>query len=162
MAKPLSILMVCLGNICRSPTAEGVLRAHLAAEGLLPRVRLDSAGTSGMHAGSPPDSRSIACAKRHGVDLSTLRARPLQEDDFFTFDVILCADHSVLQDTKRRQPPSSTAQVELLLAWTGQGEHPVPDPYYGDHDDFEHSFQLIEQACKRIVARLQQADHAPA
>ena len=162
MAKPLAILMVCLGNICRSPTAEGILHAHLAAEGLLDQVMLDSAGTSGMHEGSPPDTRSIACAKQYGVDISTLRARPLRENDFFVFDVILCADQSVLQETKRRQPQASSAQVALLLAWAGQGEKPVPDPYYGDQRDFEHTYSLIDQACKTIVTRLQQAQRSPA
>ena len=95
MTKPFSILMVCLGNICRSPTAEGVLRLQLEQAGLGGQVRVDSVGTGDSHVGQAPDSRAIACANKHGVDISTLRARRLTLEDFDAFDVLLCADRSV-------------------------------------------------------------------
>ncbi len=156
MARPFSILMLCLGNICRSPTAEGVLRARLQAAGLDGRVHVDSAGTGDSHLGQAPDPRAIACAAEHGVDISMLRARRLALEDFDAFDLILCADRTILHEARIRKPRTSHAQVELLLDWAGQGKKDVPDPYYGTVRDFEHAFRLIDAAAQGIVERVRQ------
>ena len=156
MTKPFSILMVCLGNICRSPTAEGVLRARLAQAGLADLVHVDSVGTGDSHVGQAPDSRAIACANKHGVDISMLRARRLTLEDFDAFDVLLCADRTILHDARIRKPRTSHAQVELLLEWAGMGKKDVPDPYYGSARDFEHAFKLIENAATAIVERVRE------
>ncbi|MCR6496433.1 low molecular weight phosphotyrosine protein phosphatase [Thermomonas sp. S9] len=156
MARPFSILMLCLGNICRSPTAEGVLRARLQAAGLDGRVHVDSAGTGDSHLGQAPDPRAIACAAGHGVDISMLRARRLALEDFDAFDLILCADRTILHEARIRKPRTSHAQVELLLEWAGLGNKDVPDPYYGTARDFEHAFRLIEAAAQGIVERVRQ------
>ena len=146
VTRPFSILMVCLGNICRSPTAEGVLRVQLEQAGLSAQARVDSVGTGDSHVGQPPDSRAIACANKHGVDISMLRARRLTLEDFDAFDVLLCADRTILHDARIRKPRTSHAQVELLLDWAGLGKKDVPDPYYGSARDFEHAYKLIDNA----------------
>lgn len=156
MARPIGILMVCLGNICRSPTAEGVLRARLEEAGLGTRARVDSAGTGSSHVGQPPDERAIACAARHGIDIAALRARRLALEDFDAFDIILCADRTILHEARMRKPRTSHAQVELLLEWGGVGKKDVPDPYYGSARDFEHAFKLIDAAAQGIVERVRQ------
>lgn len=156
MARPIGILMVCLGNICRSPTAEGMLRARLEQAGLGERARVDSAATGSSHIGHAPDERAIACAAKHGIDLSALRARRLVPEDFGEFDVILCADRTILHDACLRKPHASRAQVELLLEWSGVGRKDVPDPYYGGARDFEHAFTLVDAAAQGIVERVRQ------
>ena len=156
MARPIGILMVCLGNICRSPTAEGALRARLEEAGLADRVRVDSAATGDSHLGHPPDERAIACAARHGIDIATQRARRLAAADFDDFDVILCADRTILHDARIRKPRTSHAQVELLLDWSGVGRKDVPDPYYGSTRDFEQAFKLVDAAALGIVERVRQ------
>ena len=156
MARPIGILMVCLGNICRSPTAEGVLRARLEEAGLGTRARVDSAGTGSSHVGQPPDERAIACAARHGIDIAALRARRLALEDFDAFDIILCADRTILHEARMRKPRTSHAQVALLLEWGGVGKKDVPDPYYGSARDFEHAFKLIDAAAQGIVERVRQ------
>lgn len=157
MARPIGILMVCLGNICRSPTAEGVLRARLQQAGLDERARVDSAATGNSHVGHAPDERAIACAARHGIDISTQRARRLALEDFDEFDVILCADRTILHDARIRKPRTAHAQVELLLDWGGLGKKDVPDPYTGSSRDFEHAFKLIDAAASGIVERVRQS-----
>ena len=156
MARATGILMVCLGNICRSPTAEGVLRLRLEEAGLSSRARVDSAATGSSHIGHPPDERAIACAAKHGVDISALRARRLALEDFDEFDTILCADRTILHDARMRKPRTSHAQVELLLEWSGVGKKDVPDPYYGNARDFEHAFKLVDAAAQGIVERVRQ------
>jgi len=159
MTRPFSILMVCLGNICRSPTAEGVLRAHLTAAGLDKRVRVDSVGTGDSHVGCAPDPRAIECAQRHDIDIAGLRARRLQYEDFDEFDLILCADRTILHEARVRKPRTAHADVELLLDWAGVGNKDVPDPYYGSARDFERAFRLIDAAAAGIVARLSEGRH---
>ncbi|MDE2407484.1 MAG: low molecular weight phosphotyrosine protein phosphatase [Xanthomonadaceae bacterium] len=154
--RPYSILMVCLGNICRSPTAEGVLRLRLQQASLAGQVRVDSVGTGDSHVGQPPDSRATACAARHGVDISMLRARRLALEDFDGFDLLLCADRTILHDARVRKPRTSHAQVELLLEWAGLGKKDVPDPYYGSDRDFEQAFKLIDNAAAGVVERVRQ------
>jgi protein-tyrosine phosphatase len=156
MARPTGILMVCLGNICRSPTAEGVLRARLEQAGLGERARVDSAATGSSHIGHAPDERAIACAAKHGIDISALRARRLVAEDFDEFDTILCADRTILHDARMRKPRTSHAQVELLLEWSGVGKKDVPDPYYGSTRDFEQAFKLVDAAAQGIVERVRQ------
>ncbi|AKC85504.1 low molecular weight protein-tyrosine-phosphatase [Pseudoxanthomonas suwonensis] len=149
------LLVVCLGNICRSPLAEGALRARIEASPLAGRVQVDSAGTGGWHAGEPPDRRAIACARGHGVDIAALRARQLRSRDFADFDWLLCADADNLRDVRRLAPPPARERVALLLDWAGTvpaGE--VPDPYYGHSDHFEEVWQLVDTAAQAVVARL--------
>lgn len=156
--------MVCLGNICRSPLAEGALRARLA-QARLDWVQVDSAGTGGWHAGEPPDRRSIAIAAEMGVDIRDQRARKLRLADFEDFDWILCADRSVLRDVctaipNRAAPVGATAGTALLLEWAGleraeQGiGADIPDPYTGTEDDFRHVWRLVDAAAERIVRRI--------
>jgi len=155
MAEPLRLLVVCLGNICRSPLAEGVLRQRLEEARLGHRVELDSAGTGGWHAGQPPDHRTIANAARHGVDLASLRARQLRSADYREFDWLLCADRSNLADVRERAPAGATARSALLLEWAGLGQGAeVPDPYTGGPEEFEHVWNLVDGAARAIVARL--------
>lgn len=148
--------MVCLGNICRSPMAEGVLRARLQEAGLQDRVRVDSAATGRSHIDCPPDERAIACALKHGVDISAQRARALSSEDFDAFDFILCADRTILHDARMRKPRTSHTGVELLLEWSGVGKKDIPDPYYGDPRDFERAFKLVDAAALGVVERVRQ------
>ncbi|MBO9717154.1 MAG: low molecular weight phosphotyrosine protein phosphatase [Pseudoxanthomonas sp.] len=155
MAASTRLLVVCLGNICRSPMAEGALRARIEASPLAGRIEVDSAGTGGWHAGEPPDRRAIACARGHGVDIGGLRARQLRVDDFQAFDWLLCADADNLHDARRLAPPGLAARAVLLLDWAGTvagGE--VPDPYYGGRDHFEDVWRLVDTAAQAVVARL--------
>ena len=149
------LLVVCLGNICRSPMAEGALRARLAAAGLADRVQVDSAGLGNWHSGHPPDRRAIACAARHGVDISGLRARQLVDADYTEFDVLLCADADVLYTVRAHAPEGATAATELLLTWCGLGGNAqIPDPYTLNVAAFEHAWELVDAAAAAIVARL--------
>ena len=156
MSRPIGILMVCLGNICRSPMAEGVLRTRLEEAGLGSRVRVDSAATGSSHVGHPPDERAIACAARNGVDISAQRARRLALEDFDEFDVILCADRTILHDARIRKPRTAHAQVELMLEWSGAGKKDVPDPYYGSQRDFDQAWKLVDKVAAGVVERVRQ------
>jgi len=148
------LLMVCLGNICRSPLAEGAALAHLQRHGL-DWVEVDSAGTGGWHAGEPPDPRSVAVAAGFGVDIRRQRARKLRAADFASFDWLLCADRSVLRDVRAIAPAGASAQSALLLEWAGLGAgEEIPDPYTGSADDFRHVWSLVDRAAAGIVARL--------
>lgn len=151
----MKLLVVCLGNICRSPMAEGALRARLEASPLAGRVQVDSAGTGDWHVGQPPDPRAIACAAGHGVDISGLRARQLRPQDFQTFDWVLCADDANLRDAGRLGGVGAHERLALYLPWSGgQGVRAIPDPYTGGHDHFEQVWSLVDDAAKRAVARL--------
>ncbi len=151
----MNLLVVCLGNICRSPMAEGALRARLASSPLAGRVQVDSAGTGGWHAGEPPDRRAIACARGHGVDISGQRARQLSAADFDAFDWILCADRANLRDVLRLAPADRRDRVALLLEWAGIAPgSDVPDPYTGGPEDFQQVWRLVDSAAQAVVARL--------
>ncbi|WP_369038527.1 low molecular weight protein-tyrosine-phosphatase [Stenotrophomonas maltophilia] len=151
----MKLLLVCLGNICRSPMAEGALRARLEASALAGRVQIDSAGTGDWHVGQPPDRRAVACAAGHGVDIAGLRARQLQATDFERFDWILCADEANLRDAGRLATAAQRGRLALYLPWSGgQGGQAIPDPYTGGRDHFEQVWSLVDAAAERAVARL--------
>ena len=151
----MKLLVVCLGNICRSPMAEGALRARLEASPLAGRVEVDSAGTGGWHAGESPDRRAIACARGHGVDIAKQRARQLSARDFDTFDWLLCADRANLRDVLQIAPATRRDRVALLLEWAGmQAGSEVPDPYTGGPEDFQRVWRLVDYAAQAVVARL--------
>ena len=153
----LRVLMVCSGNICRSPTAEEVLRAKLHRAGLGDRVAVDSAGTQGLHAKEPPDPRAQAHAKRRGYDLSKLRARKVAPEDFLRFHRIYAMDGGHLSWLQDKSPPDARSRVALLMTHAARrvAADEVPDPYYGSDRDFERVLDLVEDACEGLVRDLQ-------
>lgn len=158
MAKRLpAILFVCLGNICRSPLAEGALRHEVARRGL--GWTIDSAGTGGWHAGDAPDARAIAVAARHGVDISGLRGRQVRSDDFTRFDLILAMDHDNLAGIHAIAPPHDHAEIRLALDLVdrreGQG---VADPYYGDARGFDATWADAQAIARGVLRRFGVAD----
>ncbi|MGV8959248.1 MAG: low molecular weight protein-tyrosine-phosphatase [Stenotrophomonas sp.] len=154
----MKLLMVCLGNICRSPMAEGALRARIEQSAMAGRVQVDSAGTSDWHIGRAPDPRAIACARGHGVDIAGLRARQLQVEDFVRFDRVFCADQANLQDALPLAGGAGGQRLALWLPWAGiEGDGSIPDPYYGGPEDFEHTWALVDAAAQATVLRLMQA-----
>ncbi len=150
------ILFVCMGNICRSPLAEGIARGLAQQQGLASRLAFDSAGTHGhLHSGSSPDARAQRVAARHGYDLSKQRARQVIDADFERFDRILVMDSANLAELKRRCPPDSQAKLALFLDYADAlVEKDVPDPYYGTEDGFERVLELCEQAVRGLLSRL--------
>ena len=151
----MKVLFVCLGNICRSPTAEGVLRHLLASEAPQLKVEIDSAGTGNYHAGEPPDQRSQRAAKRRGIDLSGLRARQAVAEDFARFDRILAMDNENLRALEALRPKTSKAELRLFLDYAEHaGSREVPDPYGGDRDDFERVLDLITLGARGLIADL--------
>lgn len=149
----LRILFVCMGNICRSPTAEGILRAKLDAAGLAEGVQLDSAGTGDWHVGKAPDSRAIQAAAGRGYAIGDLRARQVAKDDFQRFDLILAMDQDNLAWLEQLRPDGG-AVPELFLARQGLAVDEVPDPYYGGAAGFERVLDLLEGACDGLVAEV--------
>ena len=153
MSKP-AILLVCLGNICRSPMAEGAFRAAATEAGL--DCTIDSCGTADYHVGKSPDPRAIAEAAQHGIDISHLAARQLADEDFKRFDRIYAMDHQNLRDIEARRPLGSQADVALLLdAVAGREGASVADPYYGGEEDFEATWDDVTTAASAIVGNLQ-------
>ncbi len=149
------ILFVCMGNICRSPTAEGVARTVAARQGLQAHFEFDSAGTHGYHIGEPPDARACQAAARRGYDLSVLRARQVNSYDFVRFDSILAMDRENLALLKRACPAAHQAKLGLFLDFSGRYvEDEVPDPYYGGPEGFEHVLDLVEDAAAGLIIRL--------
>jgi protein-tyrosine phosphatase len=143
---PMNILMVCLGNICRSPLAEGILRTKLTTD-----FYIDSAGTGGWHAGQSPDVRSIETARNYGIDISHQKARKFSVSDFDTFDHIFVMDQSNYKDVLQLAPDAvSKSKVALILGPSKE----VPDPYYGGQDGFEKVYHLLDQACEEIAKNL--------
>ena len=145
------ILMVCLGNICRSPLAEGIMRAKLSKDFIV-----DSAGTGGWHAGELPDKRSISTAKNRGLDITSQRARQLKISDFDTFDYIYVMDNSNYKDVMALAPnDEAKSKVKLILNELFPNENvDVPDPYYGGQDGFENVFDMLNEACDVIAGKL--------
>lgn len=155
--EPYRVLMVCMGNICRSPTAEGVLRRMLLAARLADEVEVDSAGTFGGHVGSPPDPRAQDHAQARGYDLSALRARQIAVRDFERFDLILAMDQDNCDRVLRLRPNvAPRGEVRLLLEFGRDPQRPaeVPDPYYGGAESFEQVLDLVEDACRGLVDEL--------
>jgi protein-tyrosine phosphatase len=151
------VLFVCLGNICRSPTAEGVLRHLAAKEAPQLALEIDSAGTADYHLGAPPDPRSQHAALRSGIDISGLRARQIAEDDFARFDLILAMDGANLRELQAMQPRNSRAAVKLFLEYAPDlGLRDVPDPYYRDAAAFEEVLDLTTAASRGLLAALQE------
>ena len=147
-----SVLFVCLGNICRSPMAEGALRAAAVKAGI--EVKVDSVGTANYHIGEGPDPRAIATAARHGIDIAGLLGRQLSEADFDRFTHIFAMDKANMAGIKARAPRHSTAQIALLLdILPGRKDEPVPDPYYGDDEDFLACWETINEAVAALVRR---------
>ena len=151
------VLFLCLGNICRSPTAEAVLRRIAEEVGL--DLAIDSCGTGDWHTGEPPDRRAIAAAARRGYDLTPLRARQLRPEDFTRFDLILAMDRSNLRGAEARRPDGAGARVELFLSLMdekgpGAKSMDVPDPWYTG--DFDGTLDLIEAGCRALIRRLTQ------
>ena len=152
------VLMVCMGNICRSPTAEGVLRHKLQAAGLAAVVEVDSAGThADWHAGEPPDPRAIRHAERRGYDLRKLRARKVRADDFERFDLIVGMDDDNLFLLEEMAPAAQRGKVVRLMDYRlRQSDREVPDPYKGTAADFERVLDLVEDACEGLVQSLRE------
>ena len=150
-----AVLFVCMGNICRSPTAEGVFRVLAERAGWARRLRIDSAGTHDYHVGEPPDPRAIASAERRGYDIRKLRARQIAPRDFSRFDWILAMDQGNLRRLKELQPKDFGGEIGLLLDVAPiVGLRDVPDPYYGGPDAFERMLDLVEPAAEALLARL--------
>jgi protein-tyrosine phosphatase len=150
------VLFVCLGNICRSPTAEGVFRHLLRQEAPQLQVEIDSAGTAGYHTGDSPDLRSQRAALRRGIDLSGLRARQIEPADFADFDLILAMDRANLLELEGMRPAHSRAAVRLFLEYAPQlNRLEVPDPYYGGASGFEEVLDLSAAASRGLIAALQ-------
>lgn len=151
----LSVLFVCLGNICRSPIAEGAFRKAADDAGL--NVRIDSAGTAAYHIGEPPDPRAIAVAQRQGVNISDLRGRQLTDQDFHTFTHIFALDTANLAGIEARGPRHHTADIGLLLdVFDDPKGASVADPYYGDESDFEECWDQVSAATQRLAQKLKQ------
>jgi protein-tyrosine phosphatase len=158
---PYRILFVCWGNICRSPTAEALLRRDLVAAGLADRVEVDSAGVSAEHRGSPPDRRSQAEARKRGLAMDDLRARRVAPDDWERFDLLLVTDAAVERSLRRQAPRhadlTKVRRITDFVAADGRfaadcAACEVPDPYYGGRDGFRHVFDLLEEASANILA----------
>ncbi|WP_407311422.1 low molecular weight protein-tyrosine-phosphatase [Pseudomonas sp. nanlin1] len=148
------VLFVCLGNICRSPTAQGVLQQQLFQAGLAERVEVASAGTGAWHVGKPPDARSQRAALARNYDLSAQRAQQVSVADFQHYDFIFAMDRSNLADLKRLQPAGSRAELDLFLRRFDAPVDEVPDPYYDGDAGFEQVLDLIEHACQGLVSEL--------
>jgi len=158
--KQRSVLMVCMGNICRSPTAEGVLRHKLREAGLADSVTVDSAGTHAYHVGEPPDPRSMRHAQRRGYDLTSLRARQVVDADFERFDLILAMDWGNLALLDEACPSRHREKLHRLTEFALRSSSPVvPDPYQGGAQGFEHVLDLVEDACDGLIRHL--VDVAP-
>jgi protein-tyrosine phosphatase len=155
MSTPVRVLFVCMGNICRSPTAEGVFKRHVTEAGLDHIVLSDSAGTHDYHIGEPPDRRAREAAGRRGYDIVALRARRVNDKDYADFDLILAMDEHNLQLLKRHCPPEHVHKLRLFMEF---GQHDdvreVPDPYYGGPQGFEHVLDLIEDAAQGLLRHI--------
>jgi protein-tyrosine phosphatase len=150
-----SVLFMCMGNICRSPTAEGVFRERVARAGMAGRILIASAGTGDWHVGEPPDRRAIAHAARRGYDLTKLRARQICEADFQRFRWILAMDRANLREIASMRPAGHDGHVGLFLEVApGLGVTEIPDPFYGGADGFERALDLIEAASDSLLERV--------
>ncbi len=157
----MKILFVCLGNICRSPTAEAVFRAVAAREAPELTIEVDSAGTAGYHIGEPPDLRTRQAASRRGYDMSPLRARIVEPRDFEDFDLILAMDRENLSVLQHRAPAHTRNRLRLFLEFAPESAvTEVPDPYYGGPNGFEEVLDLVEEATRGLLEHLRQRARA--
>jgi protein-tyrosine phosphatase len=162
MPQSFSILFICLGNICRSPLAEGVMRDVLQKHYPDREFIIDSAGTNGYHTGEAPDKRSVAVAAKHGIDISDQRCRQLTPDDFTAFDLILGMDQNNLMTINRHAPDGSTAVTGLFTAIARDGIDgdkrdlgaEIPDPYYGGPEDFDQVYRMVRDAAEALAGKL--------
>lgn len=152
-----NVLFVCLGNICRSPTADGIFRELVKRAKLEQKIIVDSAGTGDWHIGKAPDSRTVSAAKKRGYDLSILRARQVSAADFDEFDYVLAMDNSNLRHLHALRPPHFAGHLGLLLDFGSNKKYrEVPDPYYGDSDGFELVLDLVEEAAEGLLTHIRQ------
>lgn len=148
------ILFVCAGNICRSPLAEGIFR-HLANEaGRAGEFEIDSAGTGGWHQGQRPDRRSIAAAAGHGIDISGQRARRIASADFGSYDLILAMDQDNLKNLRKTAPADALGKLHLFNALALGSNKDIPDPYYGDREDFEMVYTMLLAGCSALLPKV--------
>jgi protein-tyrosine phosphatase len=150
----ISVLFVCMGNICRSPTAEGVFRHLVAEAGLAERIIVDSAGTHAYHVGEPPDRRAAAAAERRGVALEGIRARRVSDEDFDRFHHIIAMDEDNLARLRDQAPVEHHGKLRLFLEFSSSAEREVPDPYYGGATGFERVLDLVEDASRGLLETL--------
>lgn len=149
------ILFICMGNICRSPSAEGVFRHLVESKELSEQFEIDSAGTGNWHAGNPPDTRAQLTAKQRGIDLSGLRARQVNVSDFDNFDLIIAMDNDNLENLRELCPPTQHHKIKLLLSFSNSyHQTEVPDPYYGGDNGFETVLDMIEDSCDQLLKSL--------
>jgi low molecular weight protein-tyrosine phosphatase len=152
---PVRVLFVCLGNICRSPTAEGVFRRYVQDAGLAERILIDSAGTGDYHIGDSPDERACEAASRRGYDLSKLRARQIGRDDFGRFDYVLAMDEENLRTLKRLAPAEYAHKLKMFTDFSSKNAQYVPDPYAGGPQGFELVLDLVEDAAQGLLRHIQ-------
>ncbi|MDJ0833540.1 MAG: low molecular weight protein-tyrosine-phosphatase [Gammaproteobacteria bacterium] len=156
-AGKIKVLFVCMGNICRSPTAEGVFRNHVREQGLQDQIEIDSAGTHSYHIGKPPDSRAQLAANRRDIDLSDLRARQFRAEDFEHFDYVLAMDQANYFDMQALYDGEVPGNFSLFLEYAEHyPEQEVPDPYYGGDMGFEHVLNLVEDASRGLLQHIRQ------
>ena len=155
----IKVLFVCMGNICRSPTAHGVFQALVNEQGLSDRILVDSAGTHSYHIGSAPDPRSQDTARSRGVNLAGLRARQFQSQDFLEFDFLIAMDQSNLANMASIKPDKPRARLDLMLDYSKQYQHSeVPDPYYGEAG-FDRVFDMVSEASQGLLQHIRQQYH---
>ena len=160
MNNTISVLFVCMGNICRSPSAEAVFRHYVENAGLADSILIDSAGTHDYHIGAPPDARAQRAAQQRGYDMGGLRGRQVEEGDFHRFDYVLAMDRTNLAILQRLVPPDGDAQVQLFLEYARHhAEREVPDPYYGGADGFERVLDMVEDAAEGLLQHIRQRHH---
>lgn len=152
----INLLFVCMGNICRSPSAEGFFINALQASEYKDQVATDSAGTHGYHIGHPPDSRAVETASGFGVDISRLRARKVSVSDFNEYDFIIAMDHSNYEDLERIQPAGSKAGLKMMMDYHPEAQpKEVPDPYYGGMDGFTYMCELLDSATRGLLTDIE-------
>ena len=156
-----SVLFVCMGNICRSPTAEGVFRYHAEQAGTIEQLVIDSAGTHAYHAGEPPDRRACAAAERRGMSLEGIFARRVSSQDFERFDYIIAMDEDNLARLRDESPEEHRSKLRLFLEFSEGDEREVPDPYYGGAAGFERVLDLVEDASRGLLETLSRVNSRP-
>lgn len=159
LQQPVKVMFVCMGNICRSPTAHGLFQQLVDEQGLGNSILVESSGTHSYHVGNPPDGRSQAIASQRGVDLSSLRARRFISNDFIEFDYLIGMDNGNIADMRAIRPDNASGRLQLMLEYSSRySEKEVPDPYFGD-DGFERVFDLIDDSARGLLAHIR-AEHS--